>query len=236
MARFEAKKSRNGLVAIAIATPLLVACNAILGISDYQKQECNGGVCATPPPDGGPDTGPTDASNDNNVPLLDAQGADPVAWAHFKMPNYPQEGDAAPDKNPSDWELRKTPDGTAVVQDGVTQLTWRVVLDSESAPLPWASAKTFCSDLKETGWRLPTRIELVSILDLSQPAVRADSKFGLKDQTYWTTSLDRHRVGKVVEITSFHWVVSFEQGNTAPVSKKREEGSTAAVICVKGGK
>ncbi|MDF2696509.1 MAG: hypothetical protein K0S65_4892, partial [Labilithrix sp.] len=61
----------------------LLACNGILGISDYERGECSGGgLCF--------DSGAPDGARDGapDVLALDASGTKPVRWAHFVMPNY----------------------------------------------------------------------------------------------------------------------------------------------------
>lgn len=232
MARFKAQRGRNALLAIVITAPLLVACNAVLGISDYSKAECSGGGsdCL-----GGPDSGPDkdsalDANDGGNVVLVDARGADPVVWATFKMPNY----DGGPTENPPDLSDGKDGDDK-IVTDNTTKRSWRAVKDNEHTPMAWSKAATFCQEAG-TGWRLPTRIELVTLLDFGRPVVRADERLGLEAAPYWTTSLDRHRLANnTVEITALHWVVHFGvEGAPKPVSTLSEaETSVAQVICVK---
>lgn len=73
------------------------------------------------------------------------------------------------------------------------------------ARLNWEDAKQHCRSLGE-GWRLPTRIELVSLVDhaISSPA----SSFpGATGDTYWSATPVANGEGSA-------WVVDFEFGDT----------------------
>ena len=79
MARSDRK--RVAVVALfACAVPLGVACNGIIGLSDFEKGECAGRRCAeagVPIEGGGPDVF-TDAP-------LEARGSNAVSWAQWAM-------------------------------------------------------------------------------------------------------------------------------------------------------
>ena len=89
----------------------------------------------------------------------------PQSWANWPMPN------AAPGlPNPQSFEVQ----GASVVLDHVTGLMWQQMVDDQQ--LTFAAANQHCADLSLAGyddWRLPSRLELVSILDTArtQPAV-----------------------------------------------------------------
>jgi hypothetical protein len=88
------------------------------------------------------------------------------------MPNPPLPG--LP--NPESYDAG-SPD---YVYDNVTGLTWQKSLDTSTYPEggTWAQAVQYCSDLTldDAGWRLPARIELVSLLNTSQdPAIDPQS-------------------------------------------------------------
>lgn len=217
-------RMRRALWSVAALTPLLAACNAILGISDYEKTECpGGGVCHD---DGGIDGAVSDGGADAKLDapvLVDARGVDPVSWAQWKMPNYPADGGTTAN-------LQDLKDNGGEVQDKITGLVWRKVPEGERGLVSWSQAKSTCSG----GYRLPTRIELITILNLdmlgSARTVRADAMFGLQPEKYWTTSLERTNAGQV---TARHWVVDFDVSG-APVDRI-DETDSAAVICVKAG-
>lgn len=231
-------RTRRAVLWLVAATPLLAACNAILGISDFEKAECpGGGAClddggtSSSSSSGGFDAG--DAQTDGPITIVDARGADPVSWAQNPMPNYPTgAADSGPNVNLESLTVAKDSDGkTDIVVDAIAKLTWRKVPESERNDVTWDVAKTTCP----AGYRLPTRIELVTLLNLDpkKTPVRAADSLGLQATKYWTTSLERtnNKEGNLL-ITSKHWVVSFAAGSDAPVARI-EESLKASVICVK---
>lgn len=228
-------RARRAVLALLALTPLLAACNAILGISDYEKTDCAGGVCdGGSSSSGGPDAG--DAQTDAPINVIDAQGTEPVSWAQKPMPNY-RTGDE--DSGPNDFleTLTVGKDGAIdVVVDQITKLTWRKA-DAKESDLSWEEAKTTCPP----NYRLPTRIELVTLLNFkaNNPNVRANQVLGLSPTRYWTTSLERTRdsTSSALTITSNHWVIVFDDSekNRPPVARIGESDTKAGVICVRGG-
>jgi hypothetical protein len=206
MARF-----RRGAVAFGVPLAVLglFACSNIVGLDDYEKVVCTGLVC-----DGG-----TDARRDvqtSDASTLDASGTSPVQWPRFKMPNYPQDG--GPTEN------RASYSGDAgVVVDNVSKLVWREPVEPGIYTFEEARAK--CAAITAGGrWRLPSRIELVTLLDLRKtPAI--DPMFASTESTaYWTSSEVRPYTERR------RWVVSF----TALVGPEtRSENEKAAVRCIK---
>jgi hypothetical protein len=101
-----------------------------------------------------------------------------AAWANWPIPA------AAP--APSDYTI-----GTDTVLDNVTGLLWqRTVVKS----LAWENAKTYCRTLNlgghSSGWRLPTLIELESIVDYgtSSPAIDATAFPGTASDYFWSAA------------------------------------------------
>ncbi len=100
------------------------------------------------------------------------------------MPNAPLPG--LP--NPHSYDL-----GTdGVVIDRVTGLMWQRNLPNTFLTLPQAASS--CERLALAGhddWRLPSRIELVSLLDTRriQPAIDVDAFPGTPNDWFWTSSL-----------------------------------------------
>lgn len=78
-----------------------------------------------------------------------------------------------------------------VVIDKVTKLMWQ--RDITVKKYDWAGAKTYCKDLVLAGyddWRLPTRIELVSIVNYfnKSPAIDAVAFLWTPPDYFWTSS------------------------------------------------
>lgn len=221
MARSERSSSRRRLAlgaAVALALPLVVACNSILGLSDFEKGECPGARCG----DGGdlPDQlvdGGPDVLADVRV---DAKGADPVSWAKWPMPNYLDAGPGLPIPSP---ELVAN---AGTVTDPTTKLVWRATLVPGDPTAIEAEGK--CLALPDGPWRAPKRIELVSLLDYSRPTFIDRTKFtDMKNFKVWTTSEVRPFVpGKPDRA---YWVVDFATGSVEPLA-----GTEAAkVLCVR---
>src|SRR5258708_25057003 len=63
---------------------------------------------------------------------------------------------------------------STTVFDNKTKLTWQRAVAQTN--IDWASAKSYCAGLNlgGTGWRLPTRNELVTLVDPSQPSTAID--------------------------------------------------------------
>ena len=68
--------------------------------------------------------------------------------------------------------------GDGTVQDKVTGLLWQKAIDATTQKLVWQDAKSYCAALPLAGhtWRLPTRIELLSIVDFTRVGPAIDSK------------------------------------------------------------
>lgn len=236
------------LVLAASFGAAIVACNVIAGIDQFHDVPCapcdeaggsleassfpgdspgdvpspedaGGGADATDA-DAGDDAADADATLDAGTDAdADAEGgsfASPEAsvdhrWPLWRMPNaagsgLPNEAGYAP--------VAATDGG---VLDLITGLAW------ESAPFP---TKTRGGALSACVYpaRLPTRIELVSILDTSQPVVLVNPAFTAVKAAgaaiYWTSSTAPD--GSL-------WTVDFGTGIVAPA----DDGN--AVLCVQAG-
>jgi len=125
------------------------------------------------------------------------------SWAAWPMPNP-----AAPDlPNPFNYNIDEQ---NAVVTDNVTKLMWQRIVDS--VLYTWAEAKCYCADLDyggHTDWRLPTRIELVSLVDFNKaapgPTIDTDAFPDTPAKFFWTSS------PRVVTPSSA-WSVDFKDG------------------------
>lgn len=203
---------------VATAIPALVACNSIIGLSDFEKGECPGARCG----DGGPlpdqfVEGGTDAPTDTR---FDVKGADPVSWAKWQMPNY-GEGGAGNVPRPQDLTLMGD-----TVTDNTTKLVWRATL-APGGGITLTDAELACKKLGQ--WRLPKRIELVTLLDYSKnatPYIDSTKFKDIKNDVVWTSS--EVRPFSASNPNQLYWVVSFTSGalEQQPASFK------ASVLCV----
>jgi len=170
------------------------------------------GSCASPAdeiPSRDSGASPLDAQVD--VPLAgedvrgDAPSCQQVAgniWAAWPMP----------DPTTRDGGVSQSYDASSgdVVIDGVTRLTWERKVDPGSHS--WDEAQAYCACLALGGyqdWRLPTRIELVSIVDFTKtdPALDGVAFPATSGDYFWTSSL-------LAENPSTAWYVYFFDGNT----------------------
>lgn len=111
-----------------------------------------------------------------------------ASWAAWPMPN--SEGLGLP--NEQSYEFVEG-SADAIVHDRVTGLDWQRTLDPAS--FTWSAASLHCAALSYGGfsdWRVPTRIELVSLLDLSRtdPAITLAAFPDTASEWYWTASED----------------------------------------------
>jgi hypothetical protein len=112
-----------------------------------------------------------------------------------------------------------------VAIDAVTHLMWQRIVDP--AARTWDEAKVECACLALGGyhdWRLPTRIELVSIVDFTRadPAIDAAAFPATPADYFWTSSTLSGEM-------STAWYVFFLDGNT----HSGDEQSTYRVRCVR---
>ena len=117
----------------------------------------------------------------------ETDAAETPPWATWPMPNPSSSG--LP--NPARYDTGKL----GVVIDQVTGLMWQRETPAEYG---FADAAALCAELALAGhcdWRLPTRIELVSLVDftLSNPTLDTTA-FAAASGEYWSTSaLDEYR-------------------------------------------
>ena len=106
-------------------------------------------------------------------------------------------------------ELLSYTAGVDTVLDNVTKLTWQRFVSPESYTLEDARAYCAALPLEGAGWRLPTRIELQSIVDYSKahpgPAIDTVVFPNAPNDVFWCTS---------PTATGFGWAVDFESGYT----------------------
>jgi hypothetical protein len=131
------------------------------------------------------------------LPITDA-----VAQRGFMMPNPASTG--LP--NPASY----TNNGDGSVTDNVTGLVWEDTVDNGTYA-PQAQVATYCAS-KGAGWRLPTRLELVSLVDFTiampGPTIDDASFPNTPSDAFWTSSA-------FIGYAGSGWDVSFFLGSAA---------------------
>lgn len=97
------------------------------------------------------------------------------------------------------------------VTDAVTGLVWQ--RNVPSGTYTWANAKTYCAGLAlagQTGWRLPTLIELESIVNDSrvEPAINVNAFPSTPSQWFWSSSAG-------ASDANYAWFVTFNLGEAS---------------------
>jgi len=111
-----------------------------------------------------------------------------------------------PPESPTNYTI-----GIDTVTDNVTGLIWQRAMPSPVSS--WADAVTYCAGLVldgKTGWRLPTLIELLSIVDsgtTTAPAINTTAFPGHPTKPYWSSTLYAGSSGTT-------WYVSFDWGRS----------------------
>ena len=249
MAGSRRKAATVGLAALSVT---LVACDALLGLGQYQDVACAFDCDAGEPGEAGEagfvnrvDAAEAGFTSEGGMPMEGGTGADADAeadtgfvvlpesgppvptgheiWAHWPMPNPdaaigPESSTPLPHAMSYDAGAEG---GSAIAYDVVTGLAWS---RAPQAAATYVEAWQHCA--KTTGWRVPTRIELVSLIDFTQPSGMptidpATFPTVLAART-WTSS-------SVAGSTSAYWTVDFATGLTA------SSGGATQVLCVEGG-
>jgi hypothetical protein len=151
-------------------------------------------------------------------------------WACFPMPN--PAGSGLPN------QAKYTDLGNGVVRDDLTCLEWEkapVTVAADTAS--WDGALAYCDELAlggSTDWRVPTRVELASIVDFSKsPAINGSAFPSAKGGYHRTSSdwiLDIKQIGAGAG-KDFAWIYNMSVGLT---SNAYSRASAAEVRCVRG--
>ena len=120
-----------------------------------------------------------------------------------------------PPKSTADYTVN---DDTVI--DNVTELIWQRNVPTEGGLgglglYSWASAKSHCAGLSlggQSGWRLPTVIELLSIIDASMwiPAINTDVFPSTPSAEFWSATPFAGSAGQL-------WIVGFGSGGSRSV-------------------
>jgi hypothetical protein len=139
-------------------------------------------------------------------------------WAEWPMPN------ASPDTPTAPYPESYTDGSDGTVTDNWTSLAWQKMV---SGTYTWQEATTYCSTLNlggHTDWRVPTLIEVVSILDLgfNGPSINQTFFPGTSASTYWSST-------PVAGTPTSAWGVWFGSGAT----ERDAMTSSQSVRCVR---
>ncbi|NDY57732.1 DUF1566 domain-containing protein [Desulfovibrio sulfodismutans] len=140
----------------------------------------------------------------------------------------PQQGEAfyGQDANYTHSPLSYTNNGDGTVTDRVTGLIWQQVDDGTQRT--WGQSVTYCQDLElggQTDWRLPSRWELLSIVDAGRFNPALNPAFSCTDNTnsYWANT-------DYLGYLFYGWYVFAYYGDSGGASKGGEQN----VRCVRG--
>ncbi len=197
-----------------IVAPLVLgACMQIIGIEDPKRIEDKPGGDTSGAGSSSSSTGGGGSSSSTGG---NSSGGTSGPWISWPMPN--------PVSAQLDYPVNYSFIGNDVVKDDVTGLQWQRTV---TAPLGnWQDAVAHCDNLVYGGyddWRLPWRIELVSLIDYtrSNPAIDPIFANGSSD-AFWTAT-------RWAGDTSNAWIVYFFDGDTYYTSTIE----TCAVRCVR---
>ncbi len=212
---------RSKLIALAIASALaLVACEQILGLDNFSK--CDAAVC-----DASTDDGSLEASVDagNDAFTLPDGVSEASSWAQWRMPNTATEVALGA----SDASLRAFDASVpGYFIDEVTGLKWYLSMTSTSS---FDAAVAYCV---QNGARLPTRIEIASLLDTTRvqtamfppefdPVLQDAGNVGV----LWTSSYFRPVTNDKLEI--WFAIITSGSGDIKPLPIPQQAG----VLCVR---
>lgn len=119
------------------------------------------------------------AQSDGAPPEPPEPVQDSTEWARWPMPN------PASAALPNPHRYTFAGDET---RDDVTRLVWWREAEQGGRGVSFDEAQTLC-DGHGDGWRLPTAIELVSLIDFTQPSPTIAPEVGSPLQYFWTSSL-----------------------------------------------
>jgi formylglycine-generating enzyme required for sulfatase activity len=142
-----------------------------------------------------------------NAPFCE-DDAEPNAWASWPLPDPTTTGES----DSQSFTLT-----AEVATDDVTGLEWQRHLAPER--FSWRSAQQYCACLSLGGhddWRLPSRMELVSIVDYTRqnPSLDASVFPETPFEWFWSAS-------PVADETEQYWYVAFFDGDTHPGSSEQ---------------
>ena len=107
--------------------------------------------------------------------------------------------------------------GDGTISDNNTKLMWQQQ-DTNNIHT-YSNAISHCNDLSHaeySDWRLPSKKELISIVDFGRinPAIDVSKFPNIKSSTYWTSTVSNYS-------GSYAWTVTFSQGKFVPAAQSR---------------
>ncbi len=170
------------LAALATAGAGVPACALIAGLTDHTLEQVDGGAGGSTSSTGTMTTGTAGSGGTGgSAPKPPGWPDSPTAYCSDGTTEIPcPTGDKAPSHGQDGDHRLNVPtyavdaEGDPLVTDSITGLTWR------STPLSLmghTEAEAFCASQKFAnldGWRLPTRIELLSLVDYGAAGARID--------------------------------------------------------------
>jgi Protein of unknown function (DUF1566) len=143
-------------------------------------------------------------------------------WARWPIPNPP----SLSLPHPMSYTV-----GTDGITDNITGLVWQK--STNTATTTWADAIAYCQSLG-SGWSLPTRIELTSILDntLSGAKVNTQFTFGKSAGWIWASTpwVVNERKG-LTGASALSWFINFSVGDSN--NSLSQTAASAYSRCVK---
>lgn len=106
--------------------------------------------------------------------------------------------------------------GDGIIKDTKTNLMWPK--EGSKEYMDFADAEKYCKEFKLGGfedWRIPTREELESILDLKKDHPAIDPIFTEEGNWYWSSTPYAGLAG----YAGFAWIVSFDVGSVSWYSR-----------------
>lgn len=134
-----------------------------------------------------------------------------VCHLDWEWPHWPVSGESPPDGG----LVVDTDAGT--VADQNTQLLWRIDYSPDAGGY-WESANGYCAAIATDGeaWRLPTRIELLSLVDPTRDYSINGEVFAPSGDWYWTSS-------PRASDPNYKWVINFYSGSATVHNKAKDK-------------
>ncbi len=142
-------------------------------------------------------------------------------------------------KDDGDYQKGVTPsyirdDAKEIVTDNITKLQWQDDEEVKTIRKTWQSANNYCSNLNLGGysdWRLPTIVELQSIVDNGKYNPAIDTVFvNYTSNDYWVST------SYAGDPDTYRWFVNFKNGSTNIYYNSHDDNSFSGnVRCVREG-
>ena len=215
----------NRVIVLACLGVAVAGCNLVLGLDSLKQcpQECDGGDAS-----GLDATADADAGDAADAFVLPDGASEASSWANFRMENPPAEVEAcAPPASSASFDA-----GIGFVHDDVTGRFWNL---SVGVAKSIEAATAFCNGLSPGTWRVPTRIELVTLLDttgsgsprIEPPFLAPLADAGVGSANFlWTSSYVRP-----IDTELRFWFASLQSGDMTRVPA--DKVGSAGVLCVR---